>query len=62
MIAPISEALNNRKIFYDVDKSDICEYQGLREFLWEMGFKSFIYRYKSLIEKLLKKIILANYT
>jgi len=32
MITPISEALNNRKIFYDVDKSDICEYQGLRIF------------------------------
>jgi hypothetical protein len=26
MIAPMSVELNNRKIFYDVDKSDIDEY------------------------------------
>ncbi|WP_227554447.1 hypothetical protein [Acinetobacter modestus] len=41
MIALMSVALNNRKIFYDGDKSDIDEYCGLRIFCGKWGLKVF---------------------
>jgi len=37
MIALISETLHNIKIVGDVDKSDICEYQGLRIFCGKLS-------------------------